>query len=398
MIEVYTNQIFSGKLFQDSSNFIFEYQDYSSAISMIMPPTKKLYYRKHFLHPFFEMFLPEGYLYELLKQILTKEYGTINDYQIFEYLAPNIEARVTFKTDKAKTEFKDLPSLEEILARDSQDSFFGLLRKFMVKNAIGGIHPKTIVPITGKAKTEVREYIVKTWGEEFPCLSENEYFSMKAAQRAGIIIPEIQLSENKTFLVVKKFNVDEKNNYYGFEEILGLTGKNISEKYNGSYENVSKIVFNATGGDDLSMLQLYKIIVLNFIIKNGDAHLRNFGVLYDKEMKNIRLSPAYDIVTTVAYLFKDKPALTMDGRKVWLGINELKKYGQKFCFLTEKNCNDIIEECKSAVFDTACQLQDYIRDNNKFAPIGKRMIDIWLYSLNQKDTIKELPDDIIRAW
>ncbi|MBP9044330.1 MAG: hypothetical protein KBG49_12660, partial [Spirochaetes bacterium] len=80
------------------------------------------------------------------------------------------------------------------------------------------------------------------------------------------------------------------------------------------------------------------------------------------------------------------------------GINELKKYGQKFCFLTEKNCNDIIEECKSAVFDTACQLQDYIRDNNKFAPIGKRMIDIWLYSLNQKDTIKELPDDIIRAW
>ena len=34
----------------------------------------------------------------------------------------------------------------------------------MVKNAIGGIHPKTIVPITGKAKTEVREYIVKTWG------------------------------------------------------------------------------------------------------------------------------------------------------------------------------------------------------------------------------------------
>ncbi|MDH7553409.1 MAG: HipA domain-containing protein [Spirochaetota bacterium] len=81
------------------------------------------------------------------------------------------------------------------------------------------------------------------------------------------------------------------------------------------------------------MIQLYKMIVMNYILKNGDAHLRNFGVLYEHDMTKIRLSPAYDVVTTVVYIYKDKPALTLCGRKLWASLHELKKFGQKFFFL-----------------------------------------------------------------
>ena len=37
----------------------------------------------------------------------------------------------------------------------------------------------------------------------------------------------------------------------------------------------------------------------------------------------IYFAPAYDIVTTTAYFYKDKPALTLNGKKLWVGKKEL---------------------------------------------------------------------------
>lgn len=77
------------------------------------------------------------------------------------------------------------------------------------------------------------------------------------------------------------------------------------------------------------MIQLYKMIVMNYILKNGDAHLRNFGVLYELDMTKIRLSPAYDVVATVVYIYKDKSSLSLCGRKLWASLHELKKVWSK---------------------------------------------------------------------
>ena len=399
MIKVYTNSSYCGNLYKDNDSYIFEYtQDYNLQVSLIMPPTKKFYYRKHSLHPFFEMFLPEGYLYELIKQILTKEFGKIDDYMLFEYLAPYIVGRVTFTSNCEGLLSEALPSLDELIYNDSNDSFLQLLKRFIHKNAIAGVQPKTIAIVTDKAKLESKEYIIKTWGQEFPYLAENEFFSMISMQKAGVVIPKLYLSFNKRFLIVEKFTIDANGHVLGFEEVLGLMGKNRISKYDGSYEQIVKIIRQATNGDESSMIQLYKMIVLHFILKNGDAHLRNFGVLYECDMTRIRLSPAYDVVTTVVYIYKDKPALTLYGRKVWAGINELKNFGQKFFFFAEKECQMIIEECRSAVKDTIIEMKGYLQQNNTFAEIGKRMIDVWEYSLTQNETMKELPDDIIRNW
>ena len=58
----------------------------------------------------------------------------------------------------------------------------------------------------------------------------------------------------------------------------------------------------------------------------------------------------------------------------------------------------IIEECRSAVKDTITELKEYILDNSTFAGIGQRIIDVWKFSLTQTETIREIPDDIIRNW
>ena len=48
-------------------------------------------------------------------------------------------------------------------------------------------------------------------------------------------------------------------------------------------------------------LKLWDIIVFDYLIGNTDAHIKNFSLLYDKDLRQIRLAPAYDIVSTVIY-------------------------------------------------------------------------------------------------
>ncbi|MDU8339637.1 HipA domain-containing protein, partial [Pseudomonas syringae pv. actinidiae] len=52
------------------------------------------------------------------------------------------------------------------------------------------------------------------------------------------------------------------------------------------------------------------------IVGNGDAHLKNFGLLYsDPTQRDARLAPAYDIVNTTAYIPEDVLALDLLGNK-----------------------------------------------------------------------------------
>lgn len=63
---------------------------------------------------------------------------------------------------------------------------------------------------------------------------------------------------------------------------------------------------------------------------NGDAHLKNFGVLYNDPVNaDTRLAPAYDIANTTAYIPDDTLALDMVGNKSFfasrLGILEFAR-------------------------------------------------------------------------
>jgi len=44
--------------------------------------------------------------------------------------------------------------------------------------------------------------------------------------------------------------------------------------------------------------KLFTLIALNCALHNGDAHLKNFGVVYDGVQGAARLAPVYDLVTT----------------------------------------------------------------------------------------------------
>lgn len=52
--------------------------------------------------------------------------------------------------------------------------------------------------------------------------------------------------------------------------------------------------------------------MLNSVIRNGDAHLKNFGVIYDHVTGPAHLAPVYDLVSTILYLRKDAMGLTLN--------------------------------------------------------------------------------------
>ncbi len=374
----------------------FNYIQNSSPISLIMPYKKSTYFWQYNLHPIFEMHLPEGYLFEIFKKYLSKEFGYIDDFLTFAFLAPNIDGRVTFESSFKKEKFEDI-ELEDVLENDTEDTFLRLVKLFLKKNAISGVQPKTLALLRDKESLFLGEYIIKTWGEEYPNLAENEYFCLKAVQRAGVNIPNIKLSKNRKFLLVEKFDFDKNSGeYLGFEEVLGLLGFYKDKKYTGSYEKVAKLIYTVTTDKEDSMKRFYKTVVMNYLLKNGDGHLKNFGILYDNEFQKITFAPAYDIVNTVVYIFRDKPALMMGGKRIWHNRKELIKFGIASCHFTQNQAKRFYEECVEAVEYTKKELLEYVKSNPSFEKIATRMIES--FALDDNKNYKEIPIEIRRNW
>ena len=398
-IEVKIDNKIVGQLFyeKDKNQYGFNYtQDYKP-ISLIMPYKNSTYLWKYKLHPIFDMNIPEGYLFEIFRKYLTKEYGYIDDFLIFSYICSNIQGRLNYQSFIEKKDFFTL-DIEDVLQNDTADNFTKIVSTFLDKNAISGVQPKTLAVLKDKESLSSKEYIIKTWGEEYPQLALNEYFCLKAIEKTGVKIPNLKLSKNNKFLLVERFNYDKENDeFLGFEELITLLGKNKDEKYSGSYEQVAKVIYSVTTNKLESMMSLYKLIIMNYLLKNGDAHLKNFGILYNDDLSKIWFSPAYDVINTQVYFYKDKPALTMQGKKLWLGRKELIEFGQNNCYLSKGEANKIYDKAIKSLKISINELKDYVKTNKDFEDIGNKMLDTWELSLEEK-THKELDLEIIRNW
>jgi serine/threonine-protein kinase HipA len=70
-----------------------------------------------------------------------------------------------------------------------------------------------------------------------------------------------------------------------------------------------------------ALARLFDIVALSCIVQNGDAHLKNFGLLY-RNAADATLAPAYDIVNTTGYLPQDSLALTLGGSKSFFAARQ----------------------------------------------------------------------------
>ena len=132
MIEIFHHQKAVASFIKDNRNFIIDYKDFDiqNSIALSLPNTQKIYLYDYKFPPFLESFLPEGYLYEIFKNLLSKEDGKVDDYLIFSLLSSNISSRVGFKSDlQNSVEFSEF-NIDEILINDTNDTFNNLLQTF----------------------------------------------------------------------------------------------------------------------------------------------------------------------------------------------------------------------------------------------------------------------------
>ena len=97
------------------------------------------------------------------------------------------------------------------------------------------------------------------------------------------------------------------------------------------------------------------MIVINNILQNGDAHLKNFGLLYS-DVNDISLAPAYDVVSTTVYIKNDVPALHLLGSKKWWDKKFILRFGVENCYLTNKEVKEHYDECLIAMGKVAQEI------------------------------------------
>ena len=124
-------------------------------------------------------------------------------------------------------------------------------------------------------------------------------------------------------------------------------------------------------------LQLFRLIVFNCAIRNGDAHLKNFGVVYDDVQGAAHLAPAYDLVTTTAYMPKDRMALTLNGSTEWPIGKDLIRFAEGRSLASARQLRAILEQTCDALSETATQVETSIKSFPDFQHVGSRTLSEW---------------------
>lgn len=369
-----------GQLFKEGKNRVFSYESATEDrfVSLTMPVRQRDYVHSA-LHPIFEMHLPEGYLLAVIKRHFSK-LTTTDDLGILKLLAPGIRGRLHYASQSSEASSL---TLDDLLHPADEKLFESLVQRFALRSALSGVQPKVLAQVENKAAVRLDDYIVKAWGEDYPQLALNEYWCMRVVQAAGIPVPEFYLSEDDSLFIMKRFDLTDQGQALGFEDFCVLQGRQRDDKYEGSYEQLLKTIklFVSPAHRSQSVQQFFKMLVLNNHLQNGDAHLKNFGLIYE-DNKSIRLAPAYDVVSTTAYIREDMSALTLMGSRKWWNKKHLLAFAVQVCDFSRHQAEVLYAECEAAIAEVALQLAG--RLENEKNPDKIRVLKHLQDLMNQK--------------
>ena len=370
-LHISTAQGYAGLLSKDRQH-VFSYapdvvaeNDGSRSISLTMPVRAESYATTPML-PAFQTFLPEGYLANRIVEKFSKMMR-VDDMALLALSGGSAIGRIRVSQSREiDVDNRGVESLKEILgSTGSKDLFEYLCDRYLIASGISGVQPKVMIeakddlPTSAEgennkthapktlrarsARTSIgeksairgRSLIIKVSGSDFPHLTENEFHCLSIARNLQLPVPNFWLSEDKKRLAIERFDIKrDTGDFLGFEDMVSLQGKVNERKYEGSYENIALAIRqNATPSwVQQSLNEFFESLVLSMVVKNGDAHLKNFGLMYTHpESDDCRLSPIYDVVCTTAYLTKDLPALSLARQKAWPSRDILVRFGRDHC-------------------------------------------------------------------
>lgn len=396
MLRVWIDDQPVGRLDRYERGVTFVYDegvDPSLAVSLTMPVRTASYDSRFHLLPAFDTNLPEGILRAKLQSVLAKSRGKADSFDILALTGSNQIGRVRVLPEGMQPCRRNLVGdIGSFLHRNCTPEFVEeMLERFGLTSGVSGVMPKVLVsedgtlePFGHRVTVLARDFILKFADRDYPGLAMNEFFCLEAARRAGIVTATALLSDDGNMLAVRRF--DEKGGRrLGFEDFCALNAKVAEDKYDGSLE--TSIFKRLTEFSDISTrssnLELaYRITVMNVALRNGDAHLKNFGLLFeDAEKGPVWMAPAYDIVTTKAYIREDMMALSLGGTKRWPAAKALASLGLR-AKLGPAAIAAIFEDTAAALRETLPYMRKAMQAHG-FDDVGEAMETCWKEGVTQ---------------
>jgi len=299
-----------------ASRYEFRYlstDPHQPTVALLMPPVQQLTWQEGDLFAPMDQNLPEGDLFMRIRAMYPKQ--PMTPMHLLALVGSNGIGRLGYRlpcTDEPRVPVSI--SKAQLLGLAYTPEVFDELVAAYLSTGIGiaGMQPKIMVP--DRPTVPIPSLIVKAANESYPGLTANEYLCFSAAKRAGILVPEFELSDDGQMLVLDRFDLvnhdDESTERLGFEDVAALAGLRVRDvlsdrKYHGSYQRVAELL-RQLGLPRDSLHRFFEQVAFSVMVRNGDAHLKNFGVLY-RSAQDIWLAPMFDVVTTSIYKYTQYP-------------------------------------------------------------------------------------------
>lgn len=376
------------------SRFVFEYSEDATSpdlvsLTMVPLPHSRRFETSSF-PPAFEMILPEGERRQRIEA--ARKIVRTDDFSLLSYVGSNPVNRVRFlRPDADPNEaVPRLPTPREIQnCKEGQALFERLMRDVDLRQGIAGVQPKVLgqTPPDAKKSPDPRQqrgstHILKASTPTFPYLAANEFICLEVFAAAGLATPNTTLSADGDLLLVERFDVLPDGHHLGFEEAAALMGETSATKYQRDYGTLIDILSELVEPNaELALRQdLTLALVLNWLIGNGDAHLKNFGVLYRDDL-DVHPAPFYDCVATLPYLPEDVPALALSFdwySKAWWPRKKIEEFAQTYGRLAGAETTRMFDRAFAALdagLKSARQLGKQIPG---FLPLSERLQTLWV--------------------
>ncbi|WP_325893722.1 type II toxin-antitoxin system HipA family toxin [Grimontia sp. NTOU-MAR1] len=281
--------------------------------------------------PVLSNLLPEGALRELTAKAFQCHVN--NEFSILAYLGANLPGAIIAKPIKAgglpawalEQRLSTEPQQIKVKHADTKFSLAGVQMKFSSSHLDGRYH------IDQEISDDM--WIIKTPSTVHQGVPVNEYTCMRLAEAAGADIPEIRLiklneleglpsiklPDEQYAYGIKRFDRNEKGRIHteDFAQVFGLYPSDKYQRVN--YEQLGNVLYQSSSERLKDIQQMARRLLINILLGNGDAHLKNWTLIYS-DAYSPRLSPLYDVVFTSPYIENDSLALNMVGTRNWFEI------------------------------------------------------------------------------
>ena len=170
---------------------------------------------------------------------------------------------------------------------------------------------------------EQGQYILKpipNTGKQTNQIPANEHLTMQIARQVfGIETAENALvffKNGDPAYITKRFDVQEDGTKWAIEDFASLAHRTPQThgtdfKYTGSYLELFELLKKYVPAYPIEAIKLFKLLLFNYLISNGDAHFKNFSLI-ETALGDFKLSPAYDLLNSRIHI-EDRDFALDDG-------------------------------------------------------------------------------------